>query len=518
MTHSEGQIFKVWSDRTQNIQDANKPQLVFGEPIDQLDDLQRTGNRSIATYLHHSCEAIERINRANPGLDLGYVIEDNTLDIILPLVRHTAKKWVKLILLSTKCTGKPLLFVRLFTINRSDDLPVLLVYDRSDDLAEEERDGLKHLGVTMLRRGGLSVDRLTKLFDRHLVQNLERRSASVKAKRPADSRSRILADLEAMSSLPTLPQVYHNIIALSDDPKSDIKDWIRSIQVDPLTAAVIIRHANSLSYGFTGGVVEIDRAVILLGKDSVKGLVASEAIRQAFTTVQEQGFSLEDFWLHNLSVGFAAYILSMVVDPDASAGQQKSLASLDLPEHVLALLKEINLPHRLKLDYRRENPFVGGIMHDIGKGVMVHSYPGLFGLLTTALERDAWKVPMAVVEQEIAGGLTHTMVGDIIARKWGLEEEVCQVILHHHHPELDHPFAFLIGAADIVGQALYPFPRDAKFPVAQALEDGKLDQVENFLPAGFCDNPRLNIEEFTSLANAIAPKVRYLTDKMRISV
>jgi two-component system chemotaxis response regulator CheY len=514
----EREVLQVWADRTPDIQGADKPQIIFGEPIAQLDDLHRSKHRSIATYLHHARVAIRQINEHNPGVDVGYVLEDNTLDIILPLVRHAAKKWVKLILLSTRCAGKPLLFVRLYTINRREDLQVFLVYDRIDELTEEERSGLKHLGVKMLRRSNLSVDRLAKLFDHHLVQKLEGRPASEHPVKPADPHRRIMADLEAMASLPMLPQVYRNIITLSDDPQSDIKDWIRSVQVDPLTAAVIIRHANSLSYGFSGRVVEIDRAVILLGKATVKGLVASDAMRQAFTAVQEQGFVLEDFWLHNLSVGFAAYILSMPVNADASVGQQKSLAALDLPAEVLELLRKVDLPKRLKLDYDHENPFVGGLMHDIGKGVMVHSYPGLFGLLTTALERDAWNIPMAVVEQEIAGGLTHTIVGEILARNWGLEEEVCQAILHHHNPEVDHPFPFLIGAADVIGQALYPFPRISRFPVAEALEAGHLERVANFLPTGFCDNPLLTVDEFTTMANAIAPKVRYLTDKMRTSV
>ena len=40
------QILQVWSERTPNIQDADEPQIVFGEPIDKLDDLQQTADNN----------------------------------------------------------------------------------------------------------------------------------------------------------------------------------------------------------------------------------------------------------------------------------------------------------------------------------------------------------------------------------------------------------------------------------------------------------------------------------------
>jgi DNA-binding response OmpR family regulator/HD-like signal output (HDOD) protein len=517
----ERQILQVWNDRTPTVQEIYSPHIVFGEPIDKVEELQINANRKLVTYLNHAREIIAELNEAHPSLKLGYIIEDNTLDIILPLVRHAAKKWINLIMMSTRCRGKPILLVRLFTINRREDLPVFLIYDRRDDILPDERKALKKLGVRMLKRANLGRERLRRLFDNHLIKRLRLRALT-----PVDPssegrglRSRIITDIEAMTTLPALPRVYEHILTLSRDPESDLKNWIKFIKVDPMTSAVIIGHANSLSYGFKGRITDVDRAVILLGKDTVSGLVASEAMRQAFSAVQEQGFVLEDFWLHNLAVGFAAYILSFPLEPGPSGStKERNIAGLELGDEVVGVLKQINLPRRLKLDYTRENPFVGGIMHDIGKGVMVQSYPGLFPLFIAALKRENWNAPMAAVEEEIAGGLTHPVVGEILAQKWGLEEEVRQVILRHHHPDVDKPFAFLIGAADILGQALYPFPRSAHYPVAQALEEGRLEQVSHFLPAEFCSNPLLSLSEFTTLAQAIAPRVKYLTEKMRLSI
>ena len=154
----------------------------------------------------------------------------------------------------------------------------------------------------------------------------------------------------------------------------------------------------------------------------------------------------------------------------------------------------------------------------VGKGIMAHSYPGLFPLLCEELKRNRWAVPMSFVEQEVAGGLTHTVVGEILMRKWDMDERLRDLVLHHHQPEIDDTFTFLIGIADIVGQALYPFPRDAEYPLASALEEGTLKEARRFLPEGFFEQPLLSVEEFTTLAGAVAPRVKYLTEKMRLSV
>ena len=156
-------------------------------------------------------------------------------------------------------------------------------------------------------------------------------------------------------------------------------------------------------------------------------------------------------------------------------------------------------------------------MHDIGKVVMVHSYPGLFPVLLDELTRREWKVPMLVAEREVAGGLTHPVVGEILMRKWGQAEEICQVILHHHEADISAPFSFLIGVADVIGQALYPFPRGAEYPLAAALEGGSLGEVSAFLPEEFLDQPLLSVDELTALAKAISPRVKYLVEKMRLS-
>ena len=513
------QIQHIWNGRQTSLHDVDGAQVIFGEPISRVEDLQRPENQSLAIYLNSAREAILELNRAHSALHLGYIMKDNTADIIVPLMGHASKRWVRLILVSARCPGKPVLLARLFRINGRSDLSVQLTYDQLDDIPPADRQGLERLGVKMLKRSELDSGRLGELLSEHVVTRSRRRvKVTPDSSEPQAVRRRIMEDITAMGSLPVLPQVYERILELSRDPDSDLRDWIQVIQADPMTCAVIFRYANSPAYGFRGRITEIGRAVILLGKDMVTNIVASQAVSQSFSAVEEQGFNLGDFWLHNLAVGFAAHILAFPLDADAArATHGKEISELDLGDEAMSLLGEIDLPGRLKLDYTRENPFIGGIMHDIGKGAMVQAYPMLFPLLLSALEEDDWNSPMLTVEQTVTGGLTHTVVGDILAREWDLEEELCQVILHHHQPEIDNTYNFLTGIADILGQALYPFPRGPRSPVGQALEEGELESASQFLPAGFFDNPLLSPDEFAALAQAIAPKVRYFVEGMHRS-
>ena len=516
---SQQRIKQIWGGRISVFEEVSGPLIIFGEAVRSEEDLRLPANRDLVTYLSQANEAISNTNAEEKDLDLGYIIEDDTTNMIVHLRKHYTKNWVKLILLSTQCRGNPTLIVRLFTINRKDELPMFLVYSRPDDVSATHREGLRKLGVRMIHRQKFDRERMQKLITRYVLGRLEQSGEAhrEKALTPEEVHGRITKDVETMSSLPPLPQVYEKISVLSKDPQSDIKDWIKAVKLDPMTCATILRHANSLSYGFQSVVTEIDRAVILMGKETVAGLVASEAVRQSFADIEEKGFILEDFWLHNMAVGFAAYILSFPLE-GKGAKQAGQFAALGLSEETVDLLKKTNLPERLELDSGKENPFVGGVMHDIGKAVMVHSYPGLFPLVVAELKKSDWRSPMLAAEQEVAGGLTHTVVGEILMKNWDMSEELRRVALHHHAPDSKDTFVLLIGWADVIGQILYPMPRDAAFPLADALDEENLGSASSFLPQGFFEQTILSTEEFTALAKALSPRVKYLTEKMRHSL
>jgi two-component system, chemotaxis family, chemotaxis protein CheY len=494
------------------------PVVLFGEDISDEASLADPAQRHLSEYLALARDVISEINQADPTRGAGYIILATTTEVILSLKRPGLRDVIRVLLVSTRCQGNPTLMARLFTINRRNYQATLyLVYDEADEISAVHRQGLKDLGVRTLRRSRIDEARMQSILSRYLVAEpsiIDTDDEEDLA--PQQIRSRIADDIETMSSLPPIPQVYEKITKLSRETGSDLKDWIEVLRVDPLTCATILRQANSVNYAFKAEISQIDRAVILLGKNVVVGLVASTSVRTALAAIAEKGFRLEELWLHNLAVGFAANILSHPLDDEVEG--LGSVKSLGLHVDTLEILKSINLPKRLGLDYGRINAMAAGSLHDIGKGVMVFAYPGLFPLLRGELQERNWQSPMLEAEREIAGGLTHTVAGDLLMRKWEMGDQLGNSVLAHHAPDLDDGLSFLVGVADVFGQILYPFPRDSAYPLAKALEDEDWERARPFLPEGFLEQPLMSPAELATLVRAIGPQVRHFTEEMRRSL
>ncbi len=223
--------------------------------------------------------------------------------------------------------------------------------------------------------------------------------------------------------------------------------------------------------------------------------------------------------MHNVSVGYAAHILSFPLDETQWTANQKSeFATFQLQPEELEILRRIDLPQRLRLDYERDEPFIGSVMHDLGKVAMVQAYPGLYPMLVEELRQRNWSISMSTVEDRIADGLNHPVVSEILGAKWGIGDRLCHAIEKHHRPEIDETFAFLIGVSNIVGHLLYPFPAEAEYPIAAALQAGVRHRLEAFFPENLFDQPLLDLDEFNQLTQAVSPAVQRLTVEMRNSV
>ena len=514
------QVREMWQTRTTYHNEVSRPHVIFGEPIKSEDELVHPSNREIKSHLAAAWAAINRCNEELQGLNAGHAIESKTTDIVVHLRREAALQWVKALFLSCHCTGNVTVIARILRMNRGDTLPIYLIYDQAGELPEAQVKGLKKLGIKIVRRRKV-LEKMDDLIRLHLTGTIGKKAgkAREKALKPKAVKSRVMADIETMTKLPPLPQVYEKVTKLARDPKSDMKDWIKVIEIEPMTCATILKHANSSALGFTAEVTDIARAIVLLGKNTVSGLVAGEAVRKSFIAVQEMGFRLDEFWLHNVAVGYASHLLSLDVDAaeDAEGVQGETIANAGLDEEALEVLKGIDLASRLNLP--KGSPcFIAGTMHDIGKGVIVQSYPGLFPILLEELQEKKWSIPMLEAERVVAGGLTHPLAGELLLRSWGLAGQLGNVVLSHHQPDPDDHLTFLVSIADVIGQVLCPFPATAAYPLAAAIDDGSLADVRAFLPEGFFDQPLLSSDELVSLVQATRTRVKQFVEETRQAV
>ena len=502
----------LFEHRTTYMGDITSPHIVFGEASTDISAYQNPRQKEVAQYLTTAWQAIQTCNREEAALDAGCVIEDETTNVILQLRKGAAEHWVRAVFLSTRCHGNALVTARLLKANRGRALAIYIIEDQSGEVSAADRAALKELKIRVLRRDK-AIEKMQDLMSLHLRGKVPSTAKQEEETSPQAVKGRIVKDIDTMSNLPALPEVYEKISAYARDPGSDLQDWIKVIKLDPLTCAMVLQHANSLSLGFTADITDIDRAIVLMGKNTVAGIVASEAVRKAFTTVQEIGFNLSEFWIHNLAVGFASHILALPVE------DTEALSKQGLDAETKDLLVELDIPSRLQLDANRDPCFVAGTMHDIGKGVMVNSYPGIFPMILGELRRQNWQVPMITVERELAGGLTHPVAGELLIRKWGMEGQLGNAVLSHHKPRTDDALSILVAIADLVGQLIYPFPKEAKTPLNEAVEADQMNDAAAFLPEGLVTMGGLiTMAELRALLKALPANVRRLAEEARRSI
>ncbi len=99
-----------------------------------------------------------------------------------------------------------------------------------------------------------------------------------------------------------------------------------------------------------------------------------------------------------------------------------------------------------ELNYEaRDRLMVTSLLHDIGKLVLVHAYPGyprqVHGEARTPEER--------IVRERRELGVDHALVGGVLARRWGLPKTIASVIERHHADDCEGDAA-LVRLADML--------------------------------------------------------------------
>ena len=71
---------------------------------------------------------------------------------------------------------------------------------------------------------------------------------------------------------------------------------------------------------------------------------------------------------------------------------------------------------------------VTALLHDIGKLVLMHAYPGYPG----QVHGNARTPEERIHRERRELGVDHALVGGVLARRWGLPKAVASVIERHH--------------------------------------------------------------------------------------
>src|SRR5918994_1892664 len=217
--------------------------------------------------------------------------------------------------------------------------------------------------------------------------------ASVGRSRNEGHGKRLTAAFEALEVFPALTESRNRLLALVSEERPSIGDMVRAIESDVALVIAIMRLANGFDSPRRGQVDSVVGAVEVISPEAVHQLATNAETFEFFERGKKWDAAPERF---RLLAGAAGY------------------------------------QHRDRL-------LVTALLHDIGKLVLMHAYPGypkqVHGPARTPEERLHYE------RREL--GVDHALVGGVLARRWNLPNAVASAIERHHSDDAQGDAAFV---------------------------------------------------------------------------
>jgi HD-like signal output (HDOD) protein len=223
--------------------------------------------------------------------------------------------------------------------------------------------------------------------------------------------------LKGEVELVSLPAIYSHIVAALNDPQTSSHLLADVISKDASLSVRLLKLVNSPFYGFSGMIDSISRAVSLLGTNELTGLALGITLIRHFKDIPADLINMNSFWRHSIRCGLYAKILA------GHLGEKGE-----------------------------ETYFTGGLLHDIGRLIMLERMPGPYRRAIIKARNE--KLPMYRAEQECLNS-DHSIIGKLIAMRWRLPPPLIRMIGGHHSPNTNH-YALetcLLHVADVLAHA-----------------------------------------------------------------
>jgi putative nucleotidyltransferase with HDIG domain len=226
---------------------------------------------------------------------------------------------------------------------------------------------------------------------------------------------RLTAAFEALEVFPALAESRNRLLRLVREEHSSGGDVVAAIESDVSLVIAVLRIANRAQAPKKGKVATVPQAVEILTPSGVEALAARTNTFDFFERIPGWDANPEKFRLHAVATQRAAE----------------------------RLCKEVGFEDKDEL-------LVSALLHDIGKLVLVHAYPGY----PRQIHGDA-RAPEERIERERRElGVDHALVGGVLARRWGLPQSIASVI-EHHHAEAAEGESALVRLADMLAHYVF---------------------------------------------------------------
>ncbi|MBA2506126.1 MAG: HDOD domain-containing protein [Thermoleophilaceae bacterium] len=270
---------------------------------------------------------------------------------------------------------------------------------------------------------------------------------------------RLTAAFEALEAFPALAESRNRLLRVVREERTSVGEVVAAVESDVALVTAVLRIANRARSGKKGKISSVPEAVEILTPGGVEALASRTAVFDFFERTPVWDAAPERFRLHAVATQRAADRLAR------------------------------------EIDYAdRDELLVTALLHDVGKLVLVHAYPGYPGQI-----HGEARTPEARVHQERRElGVDHALVGGVLARRWGLPNRLASAIERHHSDDVRDEAA-LVRLADMIahyaqGQAVDP---NSMLKVARNLGLGpdQLRTVMYELPYGNASGQNRQVEK-----------------------
>lgn len=232
---------------------------------------------------------------------------------------------------------------------------------------------------------------------KHLDNLLERSIVLHSILSSDESMGNVLA-----SKLPSVPSVYQKLLSIINDETAGMQDVAKLIAHDAAMTTKVLQIVNSSFFGLRRSITNATDATVMLGLETIKGFVLSQQVFKSFENLDIPLSLLEELWNHSL---LTAYIARHIVKIENGSQEQIDAA------------------------------FTAGILHDVGKLVMLEQLPSVYKQYAQAIVKDNQD---SVKVEKMIFNTNHALMGAALLDHWGMPDLLIEAVAFHHKPVWYH--------------------------------------------------------------------------------